>query len=71
MAGKSKKVIKIKLVSTGKNAKGKRTGTYYTTTKNPKNKPEKFKFMKYDRYAINPETGKMGMHVVFEEGKIK
>ena len=68
---KSKKILKIKLNSTGKTKDGKTTGIYYTTTKNPKNTPEKMKRKKYDRKAYNPETGKTGMHVDFEEGKIK
>jgi ribosomal protein L33 len=71
MAVKSKKIIKIKLNSTGLNKDGKKTGTYYTTTKNPKTKAEKLKFRKFDRRAWNPETQKAGMHVLFEEGKIK
>jgi len=71
MAGKSKKILKIKLNSTGLTKDGKKTGTYYTTTKNPKTKAEKLKFKKYDRRAFNAQTGKVGMHVLFEEGKIK
>ena len=71
MAGKSKKIIKIKLNSTGLTQEGKKTGVFYTTTKNPKTKAEKLKFKKFDRRAWNPETGKAGMHVLFEEGKIK
>jgi large subunit ribosomal protein L33 len=71
MAGKSKKIVKIKLNSTGKTKEGKPTGVFYTTTKNPKNVTEKLKKKKFDRRAYNPETGKAGMHVLFEEGKIK
>ena len=62
---------KIKLVSTGKTAKGKATGYYYTTTKNKRNTTEKVEIKKFDRRAYNPETGKSGMHVVFKESKIK
>ena len=62
---------KIKLVSTGKNAKGKVTGTYYTTTKNKRTITDKIEMKKYDRRAFNSETGKVGMHVVFKEAKIK
>lgn len=68
---KSKRIIKIKMNSTGKTQEGNPTGIYYTTTKNPKNSPTKFKMKKFDRRAFNPETGKQGMHVEFEEGKVK
>ncbi len=61
---------KIKMNSTGKTAKGKPTGTYYTTDKNKKLSTEKLKKKRYDRLAFNPETGKLGMHVLFEEGKL-
>jgi large subunit ribosomal protein L33 len=62
---------KIKLVSTGKNKKGKTTGYYYTTTKNKRNVTEKIEIKKYDPKACDPETGKIGMHVMFKEAKIK
>lgn len=62
---------KIKLVSTGKNEKGKKTGTYYTTTKNKQQNAEKLSVKKFDRKAYNPTTGKCGMHVIFKEDKIK
>lgn len=62
---------KIKLVSTGKTKAGKATGYYYTTTKNKRNMTEKVAMKKYDRRAFNPETGKIGMHVMFKEAKIK
>ena len=68
---KSKKITKIKLNSTGLTKDGVKTGVYYTTVKNNKNTPEKFKMKKFDKRAFNPETGKCGMHVDFEEGKIK
>lgn len=61
---------KIKLVSTGLTAKGKKTGTFRTTTKNKKTKTEKLKFKCYDKLAFNEKTGKNGMHVLFEETKI-
>jgi large subunit ribosomal protein L33 len=67
----SKKIEKIRLRSTGLNEKGKATGFYYTTTKNRTNTPDKFKFKKFDPRAFNKETGKRGMHVLFEETKIK
>ena len=68
---KSKRLIKIKLNSTGTTKEGAPTGIYYTTQKNPKNTPNKLKRRKFDRRAYNPETGKTGMVVDFEEGKIK
>ena len=61
---------KIKLQSTGLTKAGKKTGTFRTTTKNKKTKPEKLKLKCYDRRAYNKETGKSGMHVLFEETKI-
>ena len=50
-------VIKIKLLSSAD------TGYFYVTTKNPRKKPEKLKFKKYD-----PVVRK---HVEFLETKIK
>lgn len=72
MAGKAKsKREKVGLRSTGKNAKGEPTGFRYTTIKNRINSPNKLKLNKFDPYAVNPETGKRGMHVEFEETKVK
>ncbi|WP_028388600.1 50S ribosomal protein L33 [Legionella fairfieldensis] len=53
----SKIRVKIKMVST----EGK--GYFYTTTKNPRENPEKLELRKY-----NPELRK---HVLFKETKIK
>ena len=61
---------KIKMLSTGKTKDGKPTGTFRTTTKNKKTTTEKLKMKHYDRRAYNAETGKSGMHVLFEETKI-
>ena len=61
---------KIRMVSTGKNKAGKKTGYFRTTTKNKKTTTDKLKKIHFDPYAYNPETGKCGMHVLFEEGKI-
>jgi len=71
--GKAKKVLKIKLVSTGLTAKGTKTGTFHTTIKTKRliSEGKKLKFRKYDPRAFNPETSKCGMYVDFEEGKIK
>jgi large subunit ribosomal protein L33 len=56
---------KIKLVSTAEHPKhpGRKTGHYYTTTKNKKTTPDKLSFMKYD-----PVVRK---HVEYKEYKIK
>lgn len=62
--------VKVRLVSTGKNAKGAATGYTYYVKKNPKNITEKLSFKKYDPRAVNAETGKTGAHVVFEEKKM-
>lgn len=61
----------IKLVSEGKTADGKKTGTFYTTTKNKKTTTEKFLFKKFDPRALNEKTGRLGAHVLFKEEKIK
>jgi len=61
---------KIKMNSTGTTKAGKKTGTFRTTTKNKRTTTDKLKFKHYDPRAYNPETGKCGMHVLFEEGKI-
>ncbi len=61
---------KIKMVSTGLNQSGKKTGTFRTTTKNKRTMTEKFKKKYYDPRAFNAETGKTGMHVMFEEAKL-
>ncbi len=61
---------KIKMVSTGTTKVGKKTGTFRTTTKNKRTMTEKLKLKHFDKRAFNPETGKTGMHVLFEEGKI-
>jgi large subunit ribosomal protein L33 len=63
-------VVKVRLLSTGKNAKGNATGYTYYVKKNPKNITEKMSFRKYDPRAVNPETGKTGAHVMFEEKKL-
>ena len=61
---------KIKMVSTGLTKEGKKTGTFRTTTKNKRTTTEKLRKKHFDRRAYNAATGKTGMHVVFEEGKI-
>lgn len=61
--------LKVRLVSTGTNAKGNPTGyTYYT--KKGKNVQEKLRQRKFDPRAVNEATGKPGAHVWFEEKKL-
>ena len=55
----------IKLVSTAK------TGTFYTTTKNKRTKPEKLELRKFDPKARHEITGRLGAHVLFKEEKIR
>lgn len=62
---------KIKLVSTGLNKKGKKTGTFYTSHKNKRNSPDKLRLRKFDPRAYNKLTDKLGMVVEFKEDKIK
>jgi len=59
--------IKIRLVSTGKNKKGKSTGHFYTTHKNKRNTPEKILIKKFDPRCYNAATGKVGMMVEYKE----
>jgi ribosomal protein L33 len=61
---------KIKMISTGLTKAGKKTGTFRTTTKNKRLSTEKRKQKHFDKLAFNAETGKAGMHVLFEEAKI-
>jgi large subunit ribosomal protein L33 len=61
---------KIKMVSTGTTKDGKKTGTFRTTTKNKRKTTEKLKMKHFDPRAYNAETGKCGMHVLFEETKL-
>ncbi len=69
MASKSPR-IKIMLLSTGKNEKGKATGYFYTTYVNPRNTTEKLQLMKFDPRAYNAKTGRPGMKVLFKQKKI-
>ena len=61
---------KVKMNSTGTTKDGRKTGTFRTTTKNKRTTTEKLKKKYFDPRAYNAETGKCGMHVLFEEGKI-
>ncbi len=62
--------IKVMLNSTGKTKKDKVTGYAYYTYKNTRNTTDKLEAMKFDPMAFNPETGKLGMKVLFKEKKI-
>lgn len=62
---------KIRLISTGKNKAGKKTGYFYTCKKNKRTATSKLEIKKFDPRAFNSETGKCGMHVFFKEDKIK
>lgn len=57
-------VVKVRMESSAG------TGFRYYKKKNAKTQTEKMKMKKYDPWAVNPETGKRGMHVVFEEKKM-
>ena len=70
MANKGPRV-KVKLVSTGKNKAGKKTGYYKTTYRNTRNTTEKLVLKKYDPRAWDVTHGKLGMIVEFKEEKIK
>lgn len=64
--------ILIRLNSTGLKQDGKtKTGYFKTTRRNPRNGKDKLRLKHFDPRAFNPETGKLGMHVDFLEGKIK
>ena len=61
----------IRMNSTGKNKKGKKTGFFRTTSKNKRATTEKLRLKYFDPRAYDPATGKTGMHVEFVEGKVK
>ncbi len=62
----------VRLNSTGTKKNGKKTG-YFKTTKLDKKKlaGKKFRIKCFDPRAWNEQAGRLGMHVDFEEGKIK
>lgn len=62
---------KIRLVSTGKTKAGKTTGTFYTSTKNKRNTPDKMRIKKFDKRAWDEALQKSGAYVEFKEEKIK
>jgi len=61
---------KIYMISPGKTKVGKRTGYFRMTTKNKRTMTEKLKKKYFDPRAYNEATGKNGMHLLFEEGKL-
>ena len=67
----SKVRIKIKLVSTGTNKAGKKTGYFKTTMKNPRNTTDKLRLKKFDPRAWDETKGSYGKVVEFKEEKVK
>jgi large subunit ribosomal protein L33 len=67
MAGSKRK--KVMMVSEAKLEDGQPTKTAYYTTKGERD-PNKLKLKKFDPRAYNTETGKSGMHAVFNEKKV-
>ena len=61
---------RARLVSTAKNKNGKNTGTFVVVLVH-KLATEKLELKRFDRFAFDPTTGKMGMHVLFVEKKLK
>lgn len=59
---------KIMMVSEGVDQKGRPTKSVYYTTKG--DMQEKLKLRKFDPIAFNSETGRPGMHVVYNEKKL-
>jgi large subunit ribosomal protein L33 len=47
-----KNTVLVKLTSSGLNAKGKPTGTFFVKKRNPKKNPNKLSFRKYDPRAV-------------------
>ena len=46
------------------------TGFRYYTRRNAKSEGGKLAIKKFDPWAVHPETGKKGAHVLFEEKKM-
>jgi hypothetical protein len=65
------KRIKVLLISQGTDEKGKKTNFRVVTTKLAVQKDKKLRKKRFDPRAHNPTTGKKGLHVWFEEGKLK
>ena len=72
-----KNTILVKLTSTGLNAKGNPTGTFFVKKRNPRKQTEKLSFRKFDPKATTDADGKSandnqkaGMHVLFVEKKM-
>ncbi len=64
--------ISVRLVSTGLKKDGKtKTGYIKVTRRNPRNGKEKIKKLCFDPRAWNDAAGRYGMHVLFEESKMK
>ena len=52
-----KNTILVRLTSTGINANGKPTGTFFVKKRNPKKQPDKLSFRKYDPKAVQDSEG--------------
>ena len=61
---------KIILLSTGTKKNGKPSKYFYTTYKNKRNTAGKLKIKKFDPWAWNASTQKLGMHILFQETKV-
>ena len=63
----------VRMNSTGKTKAGEKTGYFYTTQigKAFKQLGKKLRLKRFDPRAFNEKTGKCGIHVWFEQGKIK
>lgn len=62
---------KIRMISTGLNQKGKKTGYFKVVTKNKRNTTEKLRKKYFDPRAWNELANRLGKHVEFVEDKMK
>lgn len=70
MAKKQGPRINIMLLSTGTRKDGKKTGSYFTTSKNTRNTEKKLELSKYDPLAWDEDAQKSGKCVIYKEKKI-
>ena len=61
----------IRMNSTGTDESGKRTGYFKTETKNKTKENMKRQRVMYDPRAFNQKKNKIGVHILFKEGKVK
>ncbi|AGH98666.1 50S ribosomal protein L33 [Micavibrio aeruginosavorus] len=64
MASKKGNAVKVRMESSAG------TGFRYYTKQNAKAQGKKLELKKFDPWAIHPETGKKGAHVLFEQKKM-